>query len=106
MEVLRFRAKGWHSGPVMTANTFFERWRGLRGAAPDASLLIRTNSVHGVGMDRPFQAIGLSEDYQVMESRVVAPGGFARFRSCKWVLETPADAYPPAPGQTLELVDV
>ena len=105
MEVIHFRADEWRSGPVLAADNFLERWRGLRGAGPDAALLLRTSSVHGMGMDRPFQAIGLSADYRVLETRQVEPGRFARFRGCKWILEIPAELAPPAMGQTLELVD-
>ena len=89
----------------MSATTFFERWRGLRGAEPNMSLLLKTNSVHGVGMDRPFRAIGLTEEYRVVTSRVVAPGRFVRFSACTWVLETPLDVDLPQIGVALELVD-
>lgn len=105
MEVIHFRADEWKSGPVMIAASFVERWRGLRGAESEAAILLRTSSVHGVGMGRPFRAVGLSENYTVLDTRLVAQGRFARFRKCKWVLEIPADVRPPKPGQTLELVD-
>lgn len=106
MEVLHFRAQEWQSGPVMSASTFFERWRGLRGSKSDVSLLLHTNAVHGIGMDRPFQAIGLSADYRVVETRVVEPGRFVRFHSCTWVLEIPVENELPVTGQALEVVDV
>ena len=105
MEVIHFRADEWRSGPVMAATSFLERWRGLRGAGPEAALLLRTNSVHGIGMDRPFQAIGLSSDYRVLDTRMVVPRRFAWFPGCEWVLEIPADSEPPKRGQALVLVD-
>lgn len=105
MEVFHFRADEWRSGPVMSATSFFERWRGLRGAGPEATLLLRANSVHGVGMDRPFLAVGLSAEFRVIATRMIAPGRFARFPNCRWVLEIPANAEPPRSGQVLELID-
>lgn len=105
MEVIHFRAEGWQSGPVIAATSFLERWRGLRGAVPEAAMLLRTRSVHGLGMNRPFRAVGLAEDYQVLKTRLVPPSRFARFPRCKWVLELPESASSPKLGQTLEVID-
>lgn len=57
-------------------------------------------------MNRSFQAVGLSADFQVIDTRVVEPGRFVRFPACVWVLEIPADNDAPEVGQTLEAVDV
>ena len=106
MEVVHFRAGDWLSGPVNTATSFMERWRGLRGAKPGAAMLIQTNSVHGMGMRRGFRAIGLSSEYRVVDSRLVAPGRFVRFPGCEWILELPERMPTPDCGEVLELIDV
>lgn len=89
----------------MTATTFAERWRGLRGSAPETALLLHTSSVHGIGMNRNFHAVGLSGQYEVMGTQFVTPGQMVRFSKCDWVLELPELTSPPATGAVLELVD-
>ena len=77
----------------------------MRGSHPQAAMLLRTRSVHGFGMVRPFLAVGLTDDLRVMVARVVNPGRIAYFPGCRWVLELPADAQPPSPGLVLEMSD-
>ena len=105
MEVLSFETRDWQSGPVFSASTFLERWRGLKRLDRDASLIMRTSSVHGIGIVRPFRAVGLTKDFKVIGSQVVRPGRVVRFAECEWILELPEETTPPQPGSVLELVD-
>ena len=93
----------WSSGPVTVARTFWQRLRGLKSF--DA-VLIKTRSVHGIGMSSPFRAVGLDGQFEVRTVRVVEPGEVALFPNCRHVLELPMTAEPPAPGSKLEVVGV
>lgn len=90
-------------GPVNDARTFWQRWRGLKGLPAEASVLIRTRSVHGFGVRTPFRAIGLTSLLQVSATQVVKPGRIARFPGCRYILELPMEVDAPEPGVTLEL---
>jgi hypothetical protein len=89
-------------GPVSEARTFWQRWRGLKGLPAGASVLIKTNSVHGFGVGNPFQAVGLTARFQVVATQVVKPWRIARFPGCRYVLELPLGAEAPEPGVMLE----
>lgn len=97
---------GWSSGQVVKANSPFRRWRGLRGRPSSESLLIRTRSVHGFGMNRSFVGVGLTRDLHVMFSQVVRPGTVARFQRCHYVLEIPVGTPVPETGIQLVISDV
>jgi hypothetical protein len=88
-------------GVVEQAQGFWSRWRGLRGSPPGSSLLLRTRSVHGFGMDRPLLAVGLDSEWRVVGSTILRPNRVAVFRGARWVLELPADTPPPVPGTML-----
>lgn len=97
---------GWSRGPVMEAESFSDRFRGLRKLEPGATLLIRTSSVHAFGFRHPFRAIGLSAELEVVAHTVVRPWRLARFPGCAFVIEMPTDAVPPPLGSHLEVTDV
>lgn len=105
MERLILSGEDWSYGPVVAARGFIQRWRGLRHSPPDASLLLRTRSVHSFGMKRPFLAVGLYRDGTVAASRLVPPRRLVYFPGCHWVLELPAEADPPPRGTVLEVRD-
>jgi len=96
------RTDGWSSGPVVRARSFRDRLLGLKRADVDA-VLIRTRSVHGLGLTEPFLAVGLTHDLGVRMVRRVYPGRVARFPGCVYVLELSCGSEPPEPGSTLEI---
>jgi len=90
----------------MRARGFFEHLLGLRMLRPGDSLLLRRSSVHAIGITRPFRALGLSDDYVVMDVKTVRPWTIVRFPGCRYVLELPLDTDPPAVGSRLEVSNV
>lgn len=101
---MTLRCNGWSSGPVARARTFHERLLGLK--RPDVgAVLIRTRSVHAIGLASAFLAVGLSDELRVVAVQTVNPGKVAHFPGCRYVLELPVDAPPPSFGCKLEVVD-
>jgi hypothetical protein len=98
------RGNGWSSGPVARARTFSERLLGLKLSEVGGAMLIRTRSVHAIGLAFPFLAVGLSEDLKVVAVRKVSPGRVVHFPGCRYVLELPTDTRPPSTGSKLEVV--
>lgn len=93
----------WSPRPVFRAVSFGDRWRGLRGLDPDASMLLTTSSVHSFGLGRPFRAVGLTDALVVAGSRIVKPNRIAGFSGCSFVLELPIGVSPPRVGTRLEV---
>lgn len=87
----------------MEAESFADRFFGLRRLHPGASLLIRRSSVHGWGMKRPFRAIALDADLVVVARVAVEPGKVVRFPGCAAVVELPIQVTPPPMGAKLEV---
>lgn len=105
MDQVILESSEWSSGPVARAVSFRERWRGLKEPKAEA-VLIETRSVHGIGMNRPFRAVGLTPMLRVDSTRIVKPGRVVVFSGCRYVLELPAGATPPETGTTLVMSDV
>ena len=103
MDTVHLRTSSWRSGPVKTASTFYERWKGLRGAESGTSILIETSTVHSFGLSEPFTAVGISYDMRVIGSRTVGPRRVVLMRGAKWILEIPANAEVPADGVLVEV---
>lgn len=87
----------------MEAETFADRFFGLRRLRPGSSLLIRTSSVHSWGMKRPFQVVGLDAELVVVARLEVEPGEVVRLPGCTAVIELPIDVTPPQIGAKLEV---
>lgn len=101
MKRIRLSSGGWSHEPVMRAEGFLEHLRGLRMLDPGSAMLLDRSSVHAVGISQPFRAVGLSDDYVVMDVRIVRPWTAVRFRGCSYVVELPVDVDPPAVGARL-----
>lgn len=84
------------------AGSFMDRYLGLKRAGP---VLMRAQSVHGFGMDRPFQAVGLSSALAVKAVKMVEPNRIAIFPGCRYVLELPLSVSAPDLGTELEMID-
>ncbi|HEY7705482.1 MAG TPA: hypothetical protein VID03_11730 [Acidimicrobiia bacterium] len=94
-------AADWSSGPVQVALRFPQRWRGLRPRPAGFGLLLRTRSVHAIGMKEGLWLAGISEEGVVVAVRHLRPNAIARFSAARWVLELPDDRVPPVPGAVL-----
>ena len=101
MKVILRASDGWESKLVPYAQSFWQRWRGMRRDSASDGLLIKTNSVHGRGMERSFRAVALSGSFEVLGSQVVDPGQFVRFPRARYVLELPSESPGPAIGARL-----
>jgi hypothetical protein len=103
MRTVRLSSDDWSHEPIMAARGFLERLLGLRMLEPGSALLLERSSVHAIGMTQAFRAVGLSDDYVVMNVKTVRPWAAVRFRGCRYVLELPLDLVPPAIGTRLEV---
>ena len=96
----------WESGPVVWAKGFFGKLRGAKGFDPRVSVLLKTASIHTVGMSRTITVVGLSEDLVVGEVRRVSPTSFVRLRGSRYVLELGDHLQPPPQGSRLKMSHV
>jgi hypothetical protein len=103
MDVVAVGAAKWSARSVVYSTSPFHRWRGLRSARVETSLLMKTRSVHGIGMPSAFVAVALDREMKVIGSRVVEPGTVAWFRRARFILELPPDMEPPPLDSRLEL---
>lgn len=106
MEELRLSADDWDHGPVLEARSFVDRWRGLRGQEPGASMIFGTSTVHAFGLREPFWAVGLTGRGIVSEVKLVRPRRIVMFRNCRYVMELPLGVTPPPVGARLEVFRV
>ena len=95
---------GWASEATQ-AVTFFERFRGLRGQANDARLLIQTSSIHTIGMTRSIGLVLIGPDRRVIRVQTLAPNRLIRERAARFILELPEGAAVPEEGAQVEVVD-
>ena len=106
MKVVRLTSAQWCYEPVVQAEGFLERLLGLRMLEPGSALLLDRASVHALGMTRSFRAVGLSDDYVVMDVKTLRPWTVIGFRNCRYVLELPVDLDPPPVGSRLKVSNV
>ena len=64
-------AADW-SSEADQATTFIERFRGVRGGPPRASLLLETRSVHTIGLGRPIGVVVIDRGFRVVETKTLA----------------------------------
>jgi hypothetical protein len=103
MRLVELSCAGWRSGPVLRAHAFWERLRGLIARPPDTAMLIRTRSVHGLGMTRPCRILALDARCRVLAVSVLRPGRMVSVRGASWMLELPMSIPPPPIGAVLAL---
>ena len=104
MEWGTFVSDGWSSPIVHVANTFRQRFTGLRPYSSGQGILIPGRSVHGFGMKEPLLIVGLDDESRVVDLRVLFPGRLAVFRGARHVLELPIDREAPRRGAVLTWV--
>jgi hypothetical protein len=96
-----FTTAGWSSPPVWVAQSFLQRWKGLRPTADGLGMLIRGRSVHGFGMKEPLHVVGLNARRCVVGVRILHPRHLAIVRGARHILELPIDGEPPPAGAVL-----
>jgi hypothetical protein len=105
METLGLRTASWSSGPVLLAITFRERRRGLCPRPAGRSMLIRGNSVHGIGMEEPLTVIGIDPGGRVVGVRRLRPRTLVVMPGARWLLEQPVELPAPRRGEVLSIVN-
>lgn len=96
-------AENWSSGPLVLADSFWLRLRGLVAHRRTLGLLIAANSVHGWGMTRRVLVVGLDRDLRVKRISTLPPFGLVVARGCAYAMELPAGKSPPALGVVLAI---
>ncbi|MCL2667287.1 MAG: DUF192 domain-containing protein [Micrococcales bacterium] len=95
-KVARLLVDGSDVAPVIVADTYFRRLRGMLGRhpLPPALILIPTNSVHGMGMRDALDVAHLDSDGTVLSTTVLRPMRATRsVRGAKQVLEAPVGSF-------------
>lgn len=90
----------WASGPVVVATTFGRRLVGLMGN-PGHGLLLRSRSVHGVGLGRSLGLVGLDADGRVVRTGRLRPGALVVWPRVRWIMELPRRVPLPPVGAVL-----
>lgn len=93
----------WRFEPVVVAESFSERRRGLRPRSRGRGLLLETGSVHGFGMAEPLLVVFISAAGTVVGSRRLSPRRVMRCPSA-WTLELPIGTPLPAVGTLLRVL--
>ena len=99
-----FSCNDWSSPQVRVADTFYQRWKGLRPRPAGQGLLMRGRSVHGFGMKEPLFIVGLDAQGRVVGIRILFARRFAFVRGARHLLELPIDAEVPPRGAVLTWV--
>lgn len=103
MDSVSLAADGWTADCVLRARTFRERWRGVKSIPEDAVLLMKTRSVHGIGLRASLRVVAVSSGMQVYAVRWLHPGRVLFFPKARFILELPPEADTPPIGSRLEI---
>jgi len=109
-KVARLVVDGTDVAPVIVADTYFRRLRGMLGRRPlpPALILIPCSSVHGMGMFQSLDVAHLDTDGTVLRTTVLRPALATRsVRGAKQVLEAPVGSFAEwglAQGSRVEVV--
>ncbi len=87
-----------------TARSRRERLRGIAGVPDGVSLLFAGRSVHGFGLARPLEVVGIGSDGRVVGRRRLAPGGLVVMWGASHVIEIPEYLGPPAVASGVKIV--
>lgn len=91
------------SPSILLALNRRERRSGLSPRPNGRGCLMRTESIHTIGMREWLWAVVLDGGGKVMGSKLVRPRRVYRWRTTGWILELPASYSPPPPGMQLVL---
>lgn len=97
---------GWRSGPLLVARGCRRRHRGLRPRPAGRGLVLRTRSVHGLGMREALRVVSIDHAGRVRRVEVLSPGGLFFDQGARWVIELPLSRPPPPVGVRLWVVPI
>jgi hypothetical protein len=92
---------GVRTRPVLVADRFVDRLRGLVGRPGDAAMAIPGWSVHGWGLHRAVWAVGIDAEGTVLSVSRLRPFGLRVVPGAVWMLELPVVDRPPVAGSTV-----
>jgi len=101
VRLVRLAAAGWRSGPLALAETRVERLLGIRGLDPGVGLLLRTRSVHSIGLALPLLIMAVDLSGRVVCGKMLAPHRVVFVAEAAWIAELPSDAFCPEVGTRL-----
>jgi hypothetical protein len=104
MKTVRLLAGRWFT-EASQVSTFFERFRGMRGASADARYLFEASSVHTLGMTRSISVVMIDHDLRVIRAHSLLPNRVVYERRARFILELPSHAALPEVGASVEIVD-
>ena len=97
-------AADW-SSEADQATTFIERFRGVRGGPPRASLLLETRSIHTIGLGRSIGVVVIDRGFRVVEVKTLARNRILYRLAARFMLELPAGSDPPPLHSRMEIID-
>jgi hypothetical protein len=100
------RAGSWSVDGLALAESFFERFRGVKLSAAVSGVVIRRSAVHTMGVSRPIETVAVDREGRVMDVRTLAPNRFAWFRGASYLVELPAGTEVPEVGSMVVMADV
>lgn len=89
VEYSNLTSPGWVGARVGVADTFLDRLRGMRAPAGCGGVILRSRSVHTLGMNRPIGVFATDRAGTVIAVRVLPPNRVAVFRGAQHVVELP-----------------
>ena len=98
------RHQSWRSVPLVLAQSRPARLWGIKQVPSGWGVLLRTNSVHGVGIRESLTVLGIDAAGCLLAVRGLAPHRLVTCRGATWIAELAANATVPAPGSHLSLV--
>jgi hypothetical protein len=102
MERISLSTSTWKVSGYM-ARTFVDRLLGVRRAPAGAAVVIGARSVHGFGLRRPLEVVGLDARMRVVATATLRPNRVVVFRSARTIVELPSGQPVPERGDLVEV---
>jgi len=101
--LLALAGEGWASGPVAVAIGRRARLAGLAPVSGPIGLLLRTTTIHTIGMRQRLGVASLGPRGRVRRTVALAPGRLFVDLGAYWILELPPVAGLPKAGDRLRV---
>jgi len=103
--MVRLSGEGWPGVRAGRAESFLDRLHGIRAVTDGDGVLLDRTSIHTIGLDRSLAVVAVDGEMTVIESRLVPPNRFARFRDASFVLEVDVATPLPPSGTRIVIQD-
>lgn len=91
---VRLESADWSPGPIVLLTTRKDRRVGLRPLPGPFGVLLRTRSIHTLGMQTPIGVVVLSSEGIVIRAAVVPPHRVIVAMRARWMLEVAPSPLP------------